>query len=82
MHYHQLACLLEYQLAIMRAYEVVSMNVSKPYYINMYSSIDEPFKFNISHRHILVTLVLVVNTFSQISLVSLLFLIFSFSSSL
>ena len=30
------------------------MHVPKPYYINMYVSIDEPFWFNASLRHILV----------------------------
>ena len=48
----------------MRAYEVASMHVSKTCYINMYRNIDEPFRFNASLRHTLVTLVLIANTFS------------------
>ena len=51
-------------MAIMRAYEVASMHVSKTCYINMYQNIDEPFQFNASLRHTLVTLVLIANTFS------------------
>ena len=51
-------------MAIMRAYEVASMHVSKACYINMYRNIDEPFRFNASLRHTLVTLVLIANTFS------------------
>ena len=46
----------------MRAYKVARMRVSKPCYINMYRNIDEPFQFNASLRHIIVNLVLIVNT--------------------
>ena len=66
-HDYQVTCLHECQVVIMCAYEVASMHVSKPCYINMYLSIDEPFRFNISLRHILVNLALVVNTLSNSS---------------
>ena len=62
-----MACLHECQVAIMRAYEVASMHRSKPCYINMSLTIDEPFWFNASLRHILVNLALVVNTLSNSS---------------
>ena len=48
-------------MATMHAYEVVSMHVSKACYINMYRCIDEPFWFNASLWHTLVTLVLIAN---------------------
>ena len=67
---YQVSCLQECEMMIMRAYEVVSMHVAKACYINIYPSIDEPFRFNASLRHSLgthvvipiVTLVLIANT--------------------
>ena len=51
------------------------MHVSKAFYINIYQTIDEPFWFNANLRHTLVTLVLIVNTFSAsyFSLIPILF---------
>ena len=72
-HDFQVSCLHECQMAIMRAYEVASMHVSKTCYINMYRNIDEPFRFNASLRHTLVTLVLIANTFSTFISLSFLY---------
>ena len=54
-----MTCLDECQMAIMRAYEVASMHLSKACYINMYRSIDEPLRFNARLRYTLVTLVII-----------------------
>ena len=80
-HDCQVACLHECQVAIMHAYEVASMHRSKPCYINMYLTIDEPFWFNASLWHILVNIVLVVNTLSSYSYLSHFPHIFHFSFS-
>ena len=62
MHDHHVACLYEWQVVIMCAYEVANMHVSKPCYISMYPSIDDLLRFNASIQHILATLVLIENT--------------------
>ena len=63
----------------MRAYDVASMHVFKPCYINMQLSIDELLRFNPSLRHILVNLALIVNHYQILSFVSYLpFLILFF----
>ena len=69
----------EWQVVFMRPYDVASMHVSKPCYISMYPSIDEPLWLNASLRHILVALVLIVNTLSISLYFSLIFLLFSSS---
>ena len=72
MHDYQVSCLHECQMAIMRAYEVASIHVSKACYINMYQSIEEPFQFNANLRHTLVTLVLIASTFQHLISLSIL----------
>ena len=68
-------CWYECHVAIMLAYEVTSMHVSKPCYIWMCSSIDEPLWLNASPQHILLTLFLLLKH-CQSPLISLSFLFY------
>ena len=61
MYDHRVSHLYKCQVVIVHAYEEVSMHLSKPCHISMCLNIHEPFGFDANLRHILETLVLIVN---------------------